>query len=170
MVANYRVQAELTSVESTPDGKALVLGTVDGCVSVLAIVDTEVQEMDEYLAEMPSRDEEVPSCVHIRRNQNVFVLVEEEGEQDEGGDEVQSGGVHRQAVHGFWQHQRHQQQLGRRGDHRRRLNDSFLFHFNFFLHLVIYKTVIYNVNKLQKWYSFNKFVPGTKIGAIIQKY
>jgi hypothetical protein len=35
---------------------------------------------------------------------------------------------------------------------------------------VIYKTVIYNVNKLQKWYSFNKFVPGTKIGAIIQKY
>ncbi|CAH1380087.1 unnamed protein product [Tenebrio molitor] len=58
MVANYRVQAELTSVESTPDGKALVLGTVDGCVSVLAIVDTEVQEMDEYLAEMPSRDEE----------------------------------------------------------------------------------------------------------------
>ncbi|XP_064214500.1 NACHT and WD repeat domain-containing protein 2 isoform X2 [Tribolium castaneum] len=58
MVANYRVQAELTAVESTPDGKALVLGTVDGCVSVLAIVDTDKQEIDEYLAEMPSRDEE----------------------------------------------------------------------------------------------------------------
>lgn len=59
MVANYRVQAELTAVESTPDGKALVLGTVDGCVSVLAIVDTEKKEMNKYLAELPSRDEEV---------------------------------------------------------------------------------------------------------------
>lgn len=63
MVANYRVQAELTAVESTPDGKALVLGTVDGCVSVLAIVDTDKQELDEYLAEMPSRDEEVSTKV-----------------------------------------------------------------------------------------------------------
>lgn len=59
MVANYRVQAELTAVESTPDGKALVLGTVDGCVSVLAILDTTKNDMNQYLAEMPSRDEEV---------------------------------------------------------------------------------------------------------------
>lgn len=59
MVANYRVQAELTAVESTPDGKALVLGTVDGCVSVLAIVDTEKNDTNKYLAEMPSRDEGV---------------------------------------------------------------------------------------------------------------
>ncbi|CAH0549743.1 unnamed protein product [Brassicogethes aeneus] len=56
MVANYRVQAELTAVESTPDGKALVLGTIDGCVSVLAIVDTDKNEMNQYLADMPSRD------------------------------------------------------------------------------------------------------------------
>lgn len=59
MIANYRVQAELTAVESTPDGKALVLGTIDGCVSVLAIVDTNKNDMKEYLSEMPSRDEEV---------------------------------------------------------------------------------------------------------------
>lgn len=59
MVANYRVQAELTAVESTPDGKALVLGTIDGCVSVLAIVDPIKNEMNEFIAEMPSRDEEV---------------------------------------------------------------------------------------------------------------
>lgn len=59
MIANYRVQAELTAVESTPDGNALVLGTVDGCVSVLAIVDTQKVEMNEYLAQMPSRDENV---------------------------------------------------------------------------------------------------------------
>lgn len=59
MVANYRVQAELTAVESTPDGKALVLGTIDGCVSVLAIVDPAKNDMSEYIAEMPSRDEGV---------------------------------------------------------------------------------------------------------------
>ncbi|KAJ8954195.1 hypothetical protein NQ318_005790 [Aromia moschata] len=58
MIANYRVQAELTAVESTPDGKALVLGTVDGCVSVLAILDTSKNDMNQYLSEMPSRDEE----------------------------------------------------------------------------------------------------------------
>ncbi|KAK5645668.1 hypothetical protein RI129_004132 [Pyrocoelia pectoralis] len=58
MIANYRVQAELTAVESTEDGKAIVLGTVDGCVSVLAIIDNEKTEMKEYLATMPSRDEE----------------------------------------------------------------------------------------------------------------
>lgn len=59
MVANYRVQAELTAVESTPDGKALVLGTIDGCVSVLAIVDPVKNDMIEFIAEMPSRDEGV---------------------------------------------------------------------------------------------------------------
>lgn len=59
MVANYRVQAELTAVESTPDGKALVLGTIDGCVSVLAIVDPIKNEMNDFIAEMPSRDEGV---------------------------------------------------------------------------------------------------------------
>lgn len=59
MIANYRVQAELTAVESTADGKALVLGTIDGCVSVLAILDTNKTDMHQYLAEMPSRDESV---------------------------------------------------------------------------------------------------------------
>lgn len=64
MIANYRVQAELTAVESTPDGNALVLGTVDGCVSVLAIVDTKKSDMNNYLAQMPSRDEDVSKTHH----------------------------------------------------------------------------------------------------------
>lgn len=64
MVANYRVQAELTAVESTPDGKALVLGTIDGCVSVLAIVDPMKNDMNQYISEMPSRDEEVRIIFH----------------------------------------------------------------------------------------------------------
>lgn len=59
MIANYRVQAELTAVESTPDGNSLVLGTIDGCVSVLAIMDPSKKEMSNYLTEMPSRDEQV---------------------------------------------------------------------------------------------------------------
>nr|XP_022901616.1 uncharacterized protein LOC111414493 [Onthophagus taurus] len=58
MIANFRCQAELSAVESTLDGRALVLGTVDGCVSVLAILDPEKKDMIQYLANMPSRDEE----------------------------------------------------------------------------------------------------------------
>lgn len=65
MIANYRVQAELTAVESTADGKAVVLGTIDGCISVLVIVDTEKKDMGQYLTTMPSRDEEVNDFVSI---------------------------------------------------------------------------------------------------------
>lgn len=59
MIANYRVQAELSAIDSTYDGKGIVLGTVDGCVSVLAIADPLKPEMNEYLANLPSRDEQV---------------------------------------------------------------------------------------------------------------
>ncbi|BES94311.1 NAHypothetical proteinT domain [Nesidiocoris tenuis] len=57
MVANYRVQAELTAIESTDDGRCIVLGTVDGCLSVLAIADDNKPEMKEFLKCLPSRDE-----------------------------------------------------------------------------------------------------------------
>lgn len=66
MIANYRCQAELSAVESSPDGKALVLGTVDGCVSVLAILDPQKKDMIQYLAGMPSRDEEVSHKIIIK--------------------------------------------------------------------------------------------------------
>lgn len=58
MIANYRMQAELTAIKSTTDGKGLVLGTVDGCLSVLAIADPENLEIFKYLEDLPSRDEE----------------------------------------------------------------------------------------------------------------
>lgn len=58
-IANFRVQAELSAIESTEDGKNIVLGTVDGCLSVLAIADPLKPEMKMYLAALPSRDEEV---------------------------------------------------------------------------------------------------------------
>ncbi|XP_033222269.1 NACHT and WD repeat domain-containing protein 2 [Belonocnema kinseyi] len=57
MIANYRVQAELSAIDSTYDGKSIVLGTVDGCVSVLGIADPMKTEMKEYLSNLPSRDE-----------------------------------------------------------------------------------------------------------------
>lgn len=59
IIANYRVQAELSAIDSTYDGKSIVLGTVDGCVSVLAIADPKKPEITEYLANVPSRDEQV---------------------------------------------------------------------------------------------------------------
>jgi len=59
MIANFRMQAELSAIDSTEDGKNIVLGTVDGCLSVLAIADPAKPEMNEYLAALPSRDEEV---------------------------------------------------------------------------------------------------------------
>lgn len=59
MVANYRVPAELSAVDSTYDGKSIVLGTVDGCVSVLAIADPQKPDMRLYLENLPSRDEKV---------------------------------------------------------------------------------------------------------------
>lgn len=58
MIANYRMQAELTAIKSTTDGKGLVLGTVDGCLSVLSIADPESEDTFKFLAELPSRDEQ----------------------------------------------------------------------------------------------------------------
>ena len=57
MIANYRLQAELTAIKSTKDGRCIVLGTVDGCMSSLAIVDPKNDSMVEWLSALPSRDE-----------------------------------------------------------------------------------------------------------------
>lgn len=57
MLANYRLQAELTAIKSSKDGRCLVLGTVDGCMTSLAIVDPLHEDMYEYLNALPSRDE-----------------------------------------------------------------------------------------------------------------
>ncbi|XP_057337656.1 uncharacterized protein LOC130675807 [Microplitis mediator] len=57
MIANYRVTAELSAVDSTYDGRSIVLGTVDGCLSVLAIADPQKCDMKHYLEELPFRDE-----------------------------------------------------------------------------------------------------------------
>lgn len=56
MLANYRVPAELSAIETTEDGRAVVIATVDGCLSVLAIADPN---KDSFLSTLPSRDETV---------------------------------------------------------------------------------------------------------------
>lgn len=72
MIANFRVQAELSAVESTEDGRAIVLGTVDGCVSALAIADPDKPEMKEFLAGLPSRDEQVTNLPITPRTDVTF--------------------------------------------------------------------------------------------------
>lgn len=56
MLANYRVPAELSAIETTEDGRAVVIATVDGCLSVLAIADPNKES---FLSTLPSRDETV---------------------------------------------------------------------------------------------------------------
>lgn len=59
MIANYKMQAELTAIRSTKDGQSLVLGTVDGCLSIFCIADPLKVELQELLKTLPSRDPNV---------------------------------------------------------------------------------------------------------------
>ena len=55
MIANYRVPSELSSIESTMDGKSVALGMVDGNLIILTIADPNKRHMTEYLRGLPSR-------------------------------------------------------------------------------------------------------------------
>lgn len=59
MIANFRVQAELTAISCTEDGQTIVLGTVDGCLSCLTIADICKPEARQLLANLPSRNPQV---------------------------------------------------------------------------------------------------------------
>lgn len=63
MIANYRVPAELSAIDTTYDGKSIVMGTVDGCLSVLTIADPAKPEIQDYLKNLPSRDETVRKII-----------------------------------------------------------------------------------------------------------
>ncbi|KAK3849709.1 hypothetical protein Pcinc_043548 [Petrolisthes cinctipes] len=56
MIANYRVQAELTAIAGSEDGRTIVLGTVDGCLSSLTIADPTRPGIVDYLTDLPSRN------------------------------------------------------------------------------------------------------------------
>lgn len=65
MLANYRLAAELTAIETTTDGRCVVIGTLDGCLSVLAIADPTVPGSFQFLASLPSRTRQtrIPSAI-----------------------------------------------------------------------------------------------------------
>jgi len=54
MIATYRVPSDLSSLESTTDGNSVVLGMVDGNLTVLTIADKP--GMGDYLRKLPSRN------------------------------------------------------------------------------------------------------------------
>ena len=64
LIANYRVQAELTAIAGSEDGRTIVLGTVDGCVSTLTIADPTRPGIRDYLADLPSRNLKVSLSLH----------------------------------------------------------------------------------------------------------
>lgn len=55
IIANYRLSAELTAIDTTTDGRCVVIGTLDGCLSVLAIADPSTSDSVQFLASLPSR-------------------------------------------------------------------------------------------------------------------
>lgn len=70
MLANYRLAAELTAIETTTDGRCVVIGTLDGCLSVLAIADPSVTGSFQFLASLPSRTRQtrIPSAISGERS------------------------------------------------------------------------------------------------------
>uniref|UniRef100_A0A2H8TJ14 Guanine nucleotide-binding protein subunit beta-like protein n=3 Tax=Melanaphis sacchari TaxID=742174 RepID=A0A2H8TJ14_9HEMI len=69
MLANYRVPAELSAIETTEDGRAVVIATVDGCLTVLAIADPI---KDSFLSALPSRDETWKKKMDKQRTAKLF--------------------------------------------------------------------------------------------------
>ena len=57
IIFNFRVPSDLSSLESTTDGYSVVLGMVDGNLTVLTIADPKKPHMSEYLNALPSRNQ-----------------------------------------------------------------------------------------------------------------
>merc|ERR1712172_205463 len=59
MIANFRVQADLKGMETTTDGRSVVLGMGDGSMTTLTIADPENAGIADYLLnDLPSRNPE----------------------------------------------------------------------------------------------------------------
>ena len=78
MIANYRVPSDLSSLESTTDGNSVVLGMVDGNLTVLTIADPKKPHMKDYLKQLPSRN----PGKHVQPEEE-----EEEENEERGGAE-----------------------------------------------------------------------------------
>jgi len=58
MIANFRVQADLKGMETTADGRSVVLGMGDGSMTTLTIADPDKPGITQYLKSLPSRNPE----------------------------------------------------------------------------------------------------------------
>jgi len=58
MIANFRVQADLKGMETTTDGRSVVLGMGDGSMTTLTIADPEIPGIADFLNSLPSRNPE----------------------------------------------------------------------------------------------------------------
>ena len=58
MIANFRVQADLKGMETTGDGRSVVLGMGDGSMTTLTIADPDKTDIAQYLMSLPSRNPE----------------------------------------------------------------------------------------------------------------
>ena len=56
MIANFRVQADLKGMETTTDGRSVVLGMGDGSMTTLTIADPAKEGIVDYLRTLPSRN------------------------------------------------------------------------------------------------------------------
>ena len=56
MIANFKVQADLKGMETTTDGRSVVLGMGDGSMTTLTIADPEKEGIKDYLKSLPSRN------------------------------------------------------------------------------------------------------------------
>jgi len=61
MIANFRVQADLKGMETTADGRSVVLGMGDGSMTTLTIADPDKPGITQYLKSLPSRNPEKSS-------------------------------------------------------------------------------------------------------------
>lgn len=55
-IANFRVQADLKGMETTTDGRSVVLGMGDGSMTTLTIADPEKPGIADFLQALPSRN------------------------------------------------------------------------------------------------------------------
>ena len=67
-IANYRVQADLKGMETTGDGKGVVLGMGDGSMTSLTIADPARSGTKDYLAKLPSRRNTLPEQTRFWQN------------------------------------------------------------------------------------------------------
>ncbi|UYV69119.1 NWD2 [Cordylochernes scorpioides] len=56
-IANYRLSADANCIASTPDGRSVVVGAVDGSVIVLAVADPALPDTKDRLSALPSRSD-----------------------------------------------------------------------------------------------------------------